>query len=118
MATFPVLKTGVVAQYPSRREVVTRSRVMRFVDGSEQRFRSEPAHRRWSIELDLLDENEAAAVVAFVQQVQGMSQEFAFTDPWTGIVHPRCRLADDDLLLSIDGGHKTRTRLLITEASN
>lgn len=118
MATFPILKTGAVAQYPSSREIVSRSRVMRFVDGSEQRFQTEAAYRRWSIEFDLLDESEAAAVVTFAQQVQGMSQVFAFTDPWTGIVYPRCRLADDVVVLSLDGGHRARTRLSITEAGN
>jgi hypothetical protein len=53
------------------------------MDGSQQRFRLYGAGlRRWKIRLDLLDEQELAAVAAFLEQ-QGTAI-FAFTDPVTG----------------------------------
>ncbi len=83
MATFPVLKTGAVAQYPLDRGVRFSTQAVRFMDGSRQRFRVYGAGlRRWTLKLDLLDEQELGAVIAFVEQ-QG-SATFAFTDPVTG----------------------------------
>ncbi|MGC2819953.1 MAG: hypothetical protein WA198_09735 [Candidatus Sulfotelmatobacter sp.] len=38
MATFPTLKTGAMAQYGSSRARRFSTQVLRFVDGSEQRF--------------------------------------------------------------------------------
>jgi len=83
MATFPVLKTGAVAQYPLGRGVRFSTQAVRFMDGSQQRFRLYGTGlRRWTLNLALLDEQELGAVIAFVEQ-QG-SATFAFTDPVTG----------------------------------
>ena len=84
MANFPTLKTGAVAQYP----LVTASR---FSDAGGAISGWKPATipalmgnplRQWSMKLDLLDDEELSAVIAFVEQ-QG-SATFAFTDPVTG----------------------------------
>ena len=80
MASFPVLKTGAVAQYPLEYGVHFVTQSVRFMDGSQQRFRLHGTGlRRWTLKLDLLGEDELAAVMAFVEQ-QG-SAPFAFTDP-------------------------------------
>lgn len=118
MATFPTLKTGAVAQYPASRQIGSTTRVLRFVDGSEQRIRLSRAQRRWVISLDQLDESEAAAVMAFVDSVQGSYQEFEFADPWTGLVYPACHLADESVTVSFDDSHNARTTLVIAEAAN
>ena len=69
MATFPVLKTGAVAQYPLERGVRFSTQAVRFMDGSRQRFRLYgPGLRRWTLKLDLLDEQELGAVISFVEQ--------------------------------------------------
>ena len=61
MASFPTLKTGVVAQYPSDRARRFSTQVLRFLDGSEQRFAGFGAPlKRWLIRLELLDEAELA----------------------------------------------------------
>ena len=39
MNEFPKLKTGAVAQYPAQRTTRYSTHVMRFMDGSEQRYR-------------------------------------------------------------------------------
>ena len=57
MATFPVLSTGAVGQYPMARGVSYNVEVIRFMDGSDQRYltRGKPL-RRWLIKLDQLTE--------------------------------------------------------------
>jgi hypothetical protein len=83
MATFPVLKTGAVAQYPFVRGMRFSTQAVRFMDGSRQQFRLIGVGlRRWTVKLDLLDEEELGAVIAFVEQQT--SAVFAFTDPVTG----------------------------------
>ena len=96
MATFPILKTTAVAQYPATRYVQFRNQTVRFVDGTEQRYRdaSGPLHR-WGIRLSELDESEMAAIEAFFAANQGAFASFAFTDPWDGQVYPNCSLAGD-----------------------
>ena len=62
MANFPALKTGAVAQYGSDRSRQFATQVLRFLDGSEQRFPGYgTALLAWVIRLDLLDESEAGS---------------------------------------------------------
>ena len=83
MSAFPTLRTGAVAQYPLDLAVRFQTQSVRFMDGSQQRFRLYGSGlRRWKIRLDLLDETELAAVAAFMEQ-QGTGV-FSFTDPVTG----------------------------------
>lgn len=93
MATFPVLQSGAVAQYPLERQVRTATHVVRFLDGSEQKYRglAGPLHA-WRVRLDLLSDVERDAIDAFFAAQQGEAQTFAFTDPWDGVVYPNCRL--------------------------
>ncbi len=85
MATFPALKTGAVAQYPSDRQQNFSTQVYRFLDGSEQRF---PAYvgslRRWVVRLDLLDEAELESWRIFSLVRAGGLESFEFTDPFDG----------------------------------
>ncbi len=68
MATFPVLKTGAVAQYPLGFGVRYSTHAVRFLDGSQQKYALiGTGLRRWTISLDLLDEQELGAVIAFVE---------------------------------------------------
>jgi hypothetical protein len=80
---FPTLKTGAVAQYPLDRGFRFRTQAVRFMDGSQQRYRIYGANlRQWLVKLDLLDEQELGALIVFVEQQGGAT--FAFTDPVTG----------------------------------
>ena len=91
MANFPSLKTGAAAQYPLEREMRFSTQAVRFMDGSHQRFQLYgKALRRWTVKLDLLDEGELAAVIAFVEQ-EGRGV-FAFADPVTGDNVAKCRV--------------------------
>jgi hypothetical protein len=112
--TFPTLRTGAVAQYPLERTTRYATEGVRFLDGSEQKFRilGNPLHR-WAIQLDLLDEQELGAVIAFVDQQEGAS--FAFTDPVTGSVFARCAISGEQFDAAMTGEMKGRASLVIEE---
>lgn len=100
MANFPKLKTGAIAQYPTGKTFRFRNQILRFVDGTDQRYRDSagPLHI-WEIRLDKLDEREMAGIEAFFAENQGSFGNFTFTDPWDGQVYPNCSLASDSLSL-------------------
>jgi len=104
VATFPILKTGAVAQYGSSRTREFSTRVFRFVDGREQRFQDYGAPlRRWTIRLSLLDEAELSALESFFVAQGGQAQSFAFPDPWDGIVYANCSFDSDQLATQYGG---------------
>ena len=96
MATFPKLRTGAVMQYPATRSLRFAQDALRFLDGSEQRYRDCPSVlRRCNIRLDLADEGELAALERFFLENQGAFGSFAFDDPWDGVEYGECSLEDD-----------------------
>jgi len=114
MATFPVLKTGAVAQYPLDRGVRFSTQAVRFMDGSQQRFRLYGAGlRRWTLKLDQLDEQELGAVIAFVEQ-QG-SAAFAFTDPLTGANAATCMISGQQFDATMSREMNGQTTVVIEE---
>jgi len=116
MATFPILKTGAVAQYPVTRTLQFSTKILRFVDGTEQRFREfKRPLRRWVIRLDLLDEGELAAVEDFFQSQQGRAGSFSFTDPWDGTPYPNCSLDHDGMDAYLQGPDRGRATLIVRE---
>jgi hypothetical protein len=116
MARFPRLKTNAVAQYPAARTAAYRNRALRFIDGSEQRYRDRggPLHR-WEIRLEQLDETEMAAIDEFFSANQGRFGSFAFTDPWDGREYPDCSLASDELEMISAGELQCATSLTVVE---
>ncbi len=116
MASFPTLKTGVVAQYPSDRARQFSTQVLRFLDGSEQRF---PEYgvplRRWLIRLDWLDEAELVKVEQFFENQDGRAGTFSFTDPWDGTVYPNCSFDSDVLALEYQGQGRGKTSVVVKE---
>ncbi len=85
MVTFPKLKTNAIAQYPVTRRAQFQNQTVRFVDGSQQRYRdSGIGTAEWEIQLSLLDEGELAAIEEFFLARQGSFGIFSFTDPWDG----------------------------------
>ncbi len=118
MATFPLLKTGAVMQYPGERASQFRSQVVRFVDGSEQRYRDAPAVRRWKIRLELLEERELAAIEEFFAENQGAFGSFTFVDPWDGTAYADCSLESDEIVLRLEGEARGMTEFGITENRN
>src|SRR5688572_2854970 len=98
MAAFPLLSTGAVAQYPSSRVVEAPVRVLRFLDGREQRFPgTRGPGRRWVVRLTCVSDSELAAIEAFFVAQQGRAGSFSFTDPWDEVLYPDCSLDEDEL---------------------
>lgn len=116
MATFPLLKTKAVTQYPASKTVQFRNQAVRFVDGTEQRYRdAASALHLWVIRLTALDESEMAAVESFFTLNQGQSGSFSFTDPWDGTVHSNCSVQSGELTLESTAELQGRTSLTVME---
>jgi hypothetical protein len=115
-ATFPTLKTGAVAQYPATKSTQHSSFVLRFLDGSDQRYRqySTPL-KRWIIQLDLLDEGELSALDQFFIAQQGRFETFSFVDPWTQSTSSNCSLDQDSLDYTLSGVMRGSVNLVVVE---
>ena len=116
MTTFPQLKTGAVAQYPATKSFRLQNQTVRFLDGTEQRYRDSagPLHQ-WVIRLSDLDENEMTAFELFFATNQGRLGSFTFTDPWTGTQYLNCSLASDGLTLAFLDEMRGKTSLTVVE---
>jgi hypothetical protein len=116
MANFPALKTGAVAQYGSDRSRLFSTQVLRFIDGSEQRF---PGYGspllQWVIRLDLLDESELETLEQFFEAEGGRAGTFSFTDPWDGTVYASCSVASDELALQFQEVARGATQIVVKE---
>jgi hypothetical protein len=116
MNTFPELRTSAVAQYPLSSRTTYVTEVLRFTDGSEQRYSNcgQPV-RRWVIRLDRLDEGELGAVRLFFRSQAGISGRFAFTDPVSGVEYPNCSFAQQSMTGELrDVGQATTALILRT----
>ena len=118
MGAFPSLKTGVVAQYPADRQQNFSTQVLRFLDGSEQRFPSFGGTlRRWVIRLDLLDESELTGLQDFFVSEGGRAGVFSFTDPFDSTVYASCSFDADELDLTFGGFAEGKTTVSIRQVS-
>ena len=114
--TFPTLNTGAVLQYPTEREIAFRTTVLRFADGSEQRYSLlQKSLKRWLVRLDQLAETEIRAVQDFFSSMQGSASSFSFEDPHDGAVYADCSLESDVLEVRMNGDVRTSTMLVIRE---
>ena len=116
MPSFPLLKTAAIAQYGASRKLRFATKVVRFVDGTEQRFQEyNAALRVWTIRLDLLDESELTQLDRFYAGEAGQGGTFTFTDPWDGIVYPSCSFVKDRVQLEFNGITRGRTTVSVRE---
>ena len=91
MAAFPLVGGHAVAQYPSSRVAESSTSVLRYVDGSEQRFRNRATPSTgWAIRLSDVRTEELFAIEQFFVSQQGKYGSFSFTDPWDGTEYPDC----------------------------
>ena len=116
MGSFPALKTGAAAQYPIIRALQHSTQVLRFLDGTEQRFREYRSPlQKWVIRLDLLDDDELSRVEEFFVSEQGRSGSFSFIDPRDGVTYPDCSLGSDLMEMSFREEMRGQTMLIIHE---
>ena len=116
MSDFPTLKTGAVLQYPAQKALRFSTQVLRFLDGSEQRLRdySGPL-RRWTIQLDLLDETELHALREFLRTQSGAAGTFSFTDPWDGTIYSTCSLENDEIQEELQDELRGKTAMIVRQ---
>jgi len=116
MASFPTLKTSAVTQYPATKAVKFQNQVVRFVDGTEQRYRdcAGPLHQ-WVIRLSELDDTEMAAVEQFLESNQGSFGSFSFTDPWDNQTYSNCSFVDDAINLTSVEEMRSNTSVTVKE---
>lgn len=117
MPDFPQLRTGAVTQYPARRHFSFVTKVLRFVDGTEQRFRLWPAvMRQWTIRLDLLTGEELSDLREFHRSRSGQAQSFRFIDPWDGAEYENCTFDGDDFEAVLRGEDQGDLTLVVRES--
>jgi len=115
---FPRLSSGAVAQYGSPMGSVWPAQVIRFLDGTDQRFLSSDSPlRRWLIDLRLLNESEVAAVEAFFNAVSGEFLLFIFPDPISGVGVPNCRVGAPELISEYQGVDIAATSIWVVETN-
>jgi hypothetical protein len=116
MAIFPTLKTGAVIQYPATKSVQFSSFVVRFLDGTDQRYRQYSAPlRRWAIQLELLDEGELNTLEQFFVAQEGSFATFTFIDPWTQTSFANCSIDQDILDYQLSGESQGAMKLIVSE---
>ncbi len=116
MSDFPTLKTSAVLQYPGQKAARFSTQVVRFVDGSEQRYRDYQGRlHRWMIRLDLLDEGEMHLLREFFRAESGAVGTFTFTDPWDGTKYQNCSLEGDEMVEELSDEMKGKTALTVRE---
>ena len=118
MATFPSLSSGAVTQYPTTITSGRGVQVIRFLDGSDQRYLSRgKALRQWKIRFDQLNETETAALEAFFVAQQGDFSSFIFPDPISGTNVPNCRFAASGLMSEYAGIDTSSAELVVVETN-
>jgi phage-related protein len=118
MLTFPLLKSGQEVQYPVRRTVKQNVETISFLDGSEQRCATSGILHEWTIQLDLIDEQEMSNLDLFFQQLQGQTGQFTFTDPLDGVQYNNCSFVNGSLSELFEGPGRVSTTLVIRENPN
>lgn len=116
MADFPILSTGAVTQYPTGVTSAQTVQVIRFLDGSDQRYLMQKGIlRQWQIRLDLLNETEIQQIEAFFTDMQGDYLPFDFPDPFSGTMVPACRLAAPGIVSEYLGVDNSATSFWVIE---
>lgn len=118
MNTFPSLGTGAVMQYPAPMITGQGVGVIRFLDGSDQRYLTQGrTFRTWKVDLTLLNEDELAAVETFFEAQYGDYGAFTFPDPFTATAVPNCRFAHPTLHTSYVDVDAGSTNLWVIETN-
>jgi hypothetical protein len=119
MASFPLLSSGAVTQYPAPLAISQGAQVIRFLDGTDQRYLTQGrTFRQWEIKLDLLNESELQQIETFFAAQLGDYSTFSFPDPFSGTNVPNCRIAVPGLLTEYLGVDIGSTSFWVIEAND
>lgn len=118
MTTFPLLSSGAVTQYPTPQTTGQAAQVIRFIDGSDQRYLAQGRSlRQWEIQLNLLTDSELHELESFFAAQQGDYMPFTFPDPISGADVPNCRFGNPSLLTGYDGVNVNSTSFWVIETN-
>lgn len=118
MATFPALQSGAISQYPLPMAQGQQTQVIRFLDGSDQRYLLQGrTFRRWEIKLTLLTDTEISGLENFFIEQQGSYGIFDFPDPISGSDVPNCRFGNPSLSSVYEGLNMNSTSLWVIETN-
>jgi hypothetical protein len=107
---FPSLKTGAVMQYPAKRTLQFNTDAIRFLDGTEQRFRDNPSVlHQWTIQLDLLDESELSRVGPVFRIEPGQIRQLFLHRSVGRNDYPNCSLGADTFGFQLRGEMRGKT---------
>ncbi len=99
MLTFPTLSTGAVAQYPLPVSYTSPVEIVRFIDGTDQRYLSRgQTLRSWHVQLSFVNEDEIRQIERFFESLQGQYALFAFPDPYSGQIVLNCVMGQSALV--------------------
>jgi hypothetical protein len=116
MPTLPLLRSGSSVQYPFVTRHKCTTEIIRFIDGSEQRFTQAGATRTWKISLSDLMPEEVIALDAFAQSNLANNDRFTFHDPVSGDVLNQCNLATEPIEIEHVGEQRASLSLIVIEA--
>lgn len=98
----PTLKTGLTVQHPFRRQIHFSTRVLQFVDGTEQRIAQQgQPNREWQIALSKLDEAELSQYSDLFEASLGGTRDIQLLDPIDGQEYV-CLFAEPELDVRAD----------------
>ena len=118
MPSFPLLNTGAVCQYPTLIAHQQAVQILRFMDGSDQRFLNRGRQfRRWEVRLSLLSEPELGALEDFFKTQMGEHLKFTFLDPFSGSLVPNCVLGSPVLTSDFVELGSSSTSLWVVETN-
>ena len=116
MTSFPLLSSGAVTQYPAALATSQAAQVIRFLDGTDQRYLTQGrTFRQWQIKLNLLNENEIQQIETFFAAQLGDYSPFVFPDPFSGTSVPNCRIAVSGLVTDYLGVDISSTSFWVIE---
>ncbi len=116
MISFPTLTSGAVTQYPLAQNTGQSVEVIRFLDGSDQRYLMQGrTFRQWQIRLSLLTDGEIEQIETFFEAQQGNYAPFTFPDPISGEDVPNCRFGTSGLLTEYVGVGSNSTSFWVIE---
>jgi len=119
MSEFPKLRTGAPAQYPATKCIEYRTTVLKFLDGTEQRYRESGSPlRRWELSFRLVDEDEAGRMQELFEVSNGRFGSFEFEDPWEGMKKRECSFAEDEMEWKLDGEFRSEGTIVIRETNS
>ena len=118
MPTFPRLTSGAISQYPTQIVNQQAVQVLRYIDGSDQRFLNQGRQfRRWQIRLNLLSEAEMYALENFFEDQIGDYSIFTFIDPFSNLVVPNCVLGNPSIVSEFLERGQCATSLWVVETN-